>query len=147
MKNPTLQQKAVPTKVWIVDDEPISRFIIRKCIPSDAHFKVVGEFEDGKDAFDRLKEVQPGDCNFPDVIILDVNMPFMDAWDFMSQFEQLFLKEEAPKVFILSSSEHKDDIAQSKKYPAIQEYLVKPTSVDDMERTLARHFSLEKKVV
>lgn len=135
------------TRVWIVDDEPISRFIVRKCIPSPNQFEVVGEFEDGKDAIDCLEQLQPTDLKFPDVIILDVNMPFMDAWDFMSRYEEIFQNEDGPIIFILSSSEHEDDLAQSKSYSAIQEYLVKPTSVDDMEQTLARHFSTVKKVV
>ena len=147
MENFKQQDRSFTTRVWIVDDEPISRFIIKKCIPDIHEFNVVGEFEDGKDAIETLEHLSSEDEQFPDVIILDVNMPIMDGWDFMSRFEEHFQNKDHPKVFILSSSEHQDDLDQCKKFSAIQEYLVKPTSIDLMEETLARHFDLAKKVV
>lgn len=145
MTTPSKKLYRYATRVWIVDDEPISRFIMRRCIPDNGEFVIAGEFDDGQKAMDKLKSLQHNDDAFPDVIILDVNMPLLDGWEFMELFQDLFKKNDSPKVFIVSSSEHEDDIARSHEFAAIEEYLLKPISMEVMERVMLYHF--QQKVV
>ncbi len=131
-----------PTRIWIVDDEPISRFVLRKCIPSPERFQVVAEYENGLDALHDLETcVKKQYQKVPDVIILDINMPFMDAWEFMDRYENLFKEGDGPKVFILSSSANDQDLNRSRSFEAIEEYLIKPTSLLEMQDILKKHFS------
>lgn len=63
----------------------------------------------------------------PDIIFLDLNMPFMNGWDFMDEFKKLKLDIE---VVVLTSSSEKEDIDKSVQTYGIEKYFVKPLSLD-----------------
>jgi len=59
--------------VFVVDDHPLYRQALADAVSADPRLKVVGEAASGREALDRLLEVQP------DVTVLDVKMPGMDG--------------------------------------------------------------------
>ena len=59
-------------KLLIVDDSPISRKMLRSCIPKDRELEIV-EAHDGLDGLEKYKEHQP------DVTFMDLTMPVMDG--------------------------------------------------------------------
>jgi DNA-binding NarL/FixJ family response regulator len=67
----------MPWNVFIVDDNPVVRDIVRGVFEELPEFRVCGEAENGKQAIDRLQWLKPG----PDVIVLDLSMPDMNGLD------------------------------------------------------------------
>ena len=63
----------MPHKVLIVDDNSLLRSLLRTCIEKDPDWKVCGEAENGREAINKVKELDP------DVVILDLQMPVMDG--------------------------------------------------------------------
>jgi two-component system chemotaxis response regulator CheY len=61
-------------KILVVDDSPISRKIIKSCIPKDRGY-VIHEAGDGSAGFEAYKEIRP------DLTFMDLTMPVMDGFE------------------------------------------------------------------
>jgi CheY-like chemotaxis protein len=65
----------------------------------------------------------------PDVIFLDIDMPLMDGFQFLDEFENLSLvTRKKCRIVMLTSSINPQDFNRSKKYPNVKMYLNKPLS-------------------
>ena len=64
-----------PTRVLIVDDEPLARERIRTLLSEDTGFEVAGEAADGAAAAQAINTLNP------DLVFLDVQMPGADGFD------------------------------------------------------------------
>lgn len=121
-------------KIWVIDDDAIYQIIITKIIQKTALFSSISSFRDGKEGIIALINTIENKESLPDIILLDINMPVMDGWEFMQEMGMLqSLKNENISVYIASSSIAIEDRNKSKKYPAILGYLSKPISINDIE--------------
>ncbi|WP_318344204.1 response regulator [Flagellimonas baculiformis] len=91
------------SSIFIVDDDPITVFGIKKVLKPVAICDDVQIFQNGKEAFDALKERTENDQCIPEVIFLDINMPIMDGWDFLEELIGLDIKERIIINMITSS--------------------------------------------
>lgn len=89
--------------IYIIDDDPIILFGIRKMLPLVTDCKSIHEFENGKSAFESLKESLLSKKEMPDVIFLDINMPIMDGWEFLEAFQKLDVDKRI-RINIITSS-------------------------------------------
>lgn len=89
--------------IFIVDDDPITVFGIKKMLKSITKCDDVQIFQNGKEAYDALLERHESNKTIPDVIFLDINMPIMDGWDFLDELIILDLKEHIIINMITSS--------------------------------------------
>jgi two-component system, chemotaxis family, chemotaxis protein CheY len=69
-------------KILIVDDSPVSRAIIKKCLPKGHDYDVV-EAGDGREGLEKFKEVKP------DITFLDLTMPVMDGFEALAEIKKL----------------------------------------------------------
>ena len=108
--------------VYIVDDDPIIVFGLRKLLQQIGFSNGVASFMNGKLALESIKTNLKAKERMPEVIFLDINMPIMDGWQFLEAFIDLPVKE-AVKVNIVTSSidpadRQKAEVFQSKtKHP------------------------------
>jgi two-component system chemotaxis response regulator CheB len=80
-------------RIMIVDDAAMMRLVIRNMLSDDPHLYLAGFASNGREALDKLAEVQP------DLILLDIEMPEMDGLEFLRHAR---LKSDA-KVVVLTS--------------------------------------------
>ena len=113
--------------IWIIDDDPIYQIIANKMINKSELFANVLSFKNGKEAIDEFKKKLEGNDNLPNIILLDINMPIMDGWEFMDDMTLLknHIKDEI-HIYIVSSSIAVEDKIKAKNYPEIVDYLIKP---------------------
>jgi chemotaxis family two-component system response regulator Rcp1 len=71
----------------------------------------------------------------PDIIILDLNLPKMDGFDFLMEIKGKENFRTVP-VVILTTSEVKEDIERAKRLKA-DSYLLKPLDLDRFEEILS----------
>ncbi len=63
----------------------------------------------------------------PGLILLDINMPVMSGWDFMTEYEKLSAEQKAKFVVVmLSSSLNHDDVERAEANEHIAAFLHKP---------------------
>jgi two-component system chemotaxis response regulator CheY len=65
-------------RIAIIDDDEIFQFTTRVRLEKLENIQEILSFEDGERAYDYLCLGE----NLPDVILLDINMPIVDGWDF-----------------------------------------------------------------
>jgi len=75
--------------VYIIDDDSITIFGLRKLLAKYSTDLVVEEFRNGKLAFDAILSLLEENFPLPEVIFLDINMPVMDGWAFLDEFLKL----------------------------------------------------------
>lgn len=89
--------------IYIIDDDPITVFGIRKLLSSIEVCNTVNTFGNGKLAIDDIKRIIEENQSLPEVIFLDINMPIMDGWQFLQEFITLPLENKI-RVNIITSS-------------------------------------------
>ncbi len=116
-------------KVMLVDDEADAREAIAKCVDWEAiGFRVVAEAENGEDALDKSEQFAP------DVVLTDIQMPFMDGLTFCRK-----LKELMPEVRIIIFSGYDDfEYAQEAIRLEAEEYILKPINAEELVRVFEK---------
>jgi response regulator RpfG family c-di-GMP phosphodiesterase len=111
------------TRVLMIDDDRISNFINLKLM-NKVGFREIFVAENGEQAIELLKK----DTNVPELIFLDINMPVMDGFGFLEDYNHLKItNREKVKICVLTSSTHPDDVQKMKEL-GIKHYISKPLS-------------------
>mgnify|MGYP000042928185 CR=1 FL=1 len=120
--------------IFVVDDDLVYHFIIKKLF-SKCNIEVnTSYFFNGLEAISDLKNKVETD-NVPDLILLDINMPVYDGWQFLEEFKKLKqnLKKDI-EVYLVSSSNDVSDLNKSKEYKdEVKKYYYKPMTQEDFE--------------
>lgn len=69
--------------IYIVDDDAITIFGIKKILKRTVNYDTIHEFENGARALNSIVQNYKNSGTTPDVIFLDLNMPIMDGWQFL----------------------------------------------------------------
>ena len=118
--------------VFVVDDDKIHHFIIKKLLESNNINIEPVFFENGLDAINDLKGKINNGGILPDLILLDINMPVLDGWQFLEEFMDLKIKPTQDiLIHIISSSDNRIDIEKAASFKElIGNYFVKPMTSD-----------------
>src|SRR6201992_3883696 len=128
--------------ILLVDDDEINNFISIKLIKKALLNTEIMAFLYGKYAIDLLLEIQRTDpSKLPDYILLDINMPIMNGWEFLDEYTRLNIDPLGKcKVYIISSSVFSNDINKARSYPIVKDFVSKPLNVDKIKEL----FEVEK---
>lgn len=113
--------------VMIVDDNDTDNFISKRIIEITRFAKEVEIKSSGKSALEYLEENKDNAERLPNLIFLDINMPIVDGFVFLYEFEKFAedLKDRC-KVVILSSSDNKRDIDKIVNNDHVIKFVTKP---------------------
>ena len=109
-------------RVLLVDDSEAVNFLHRKLLRRHIPDCEVWVTINGQEALDRI--AQSESC--PDVIVLDINMPVMDGFEFLETVNQQKLCIGHSKIFIVTSSDRDEDRDKALGYSFVKGYLQKP---------------------
>ncbi|MDQ0107305.1 CheY-like chemotaxis protein [Chitinophaga terrae (ex Kim and Jung 2007)] len=115
--------------IFIVDDDPIHQQIAKIMIERQAISTGIRVFSDAQEVLDYLRENAGNDAALPDLILLDLNMPVMDGWEFLEEYAAFC--NDLPKqirIFVLTSSIDEKDRERVAGYKFVTGYLTKPLS-------------------
>ncbi len=121
--------------VYVIDDDKIFHFIINKLLAKNDIDANLSFFYNGLEALQEIKENLTCDELLPDLILLDINMPILDGWQFLEEYQQI--KEQfvtQPEIYLISSSDNVLDTDKAKEFSdVIKSYLLKPVNNQDIE--------------
>ena len=125
-----INNKAI--SVLLVDDDEINNFISIKLIKKALLNTEIMACLNGKYAIEQLSDIQKKDPNkLPDYILLDINMPIMNGWEFLDEYKRLNLDPLGKsKIYIISSSVFSNDINKARSYPLVKDFISKPLNVE-----------------
>jgi CheY-like chemotaxis protein len=114
---------------YIIDDDPIFVYSLKKLISLRNYCDEVFSFPNGADALEALKNANNTGILMPDIILLDINMPIMDGWEFLVEYAKLKPEINKPiTLFILTSSINDQDIKRAKAIESVNSYITKPVT-------------------
>src|SRR6201991_2463783 len=124
-----------PVSVLLIDDDEINNFISIKLIKKALLNTEIMACLNGKFAIDQLADIQKRDpSKMPDYILLDINMPIMNGWEFLEEFKRLNIDPLGKsKIYIISSSVFSNDINKAKSYPLVKDFISKPLNVEKIK--------------
>jgi len=129
--------------IMLVDDDPALNWISGKIIEIGGFAENVIDFINPKEALDYLKNKNINKEELPNVLFLDINMPYINGWDFLQELRVVcphFSKDSL--IYILTSSDFNEDVERAKNFPELSGYFVKPLSPDYFREVLLSMNSL-----
>jgi CheY-like chemotaxis protein len=124
--------------IMLIDDNEIDNFINEKLIKAYHFAENVYVHTSTKSALEYLKNVEvtlndiPHDL-IPSHILLDINMPILDGFHFLEEFEKFSLELiEKIKIVMLTTSLNPMDIEKSKNYKQVVKFIHKPLTENEL---------------
>lgn len=113
-------------KILIVDDHMVVREGLKMILETDHRFEITGEAENGQTALRLIEQLSP------DVVLLDLNMPFMSGEETLQALNAR--QSEIPVIILTTYNE--DDLMINALALGAKGYLLKDTSRDELFRTI-----------
>ncbi|HRO43286.1 MAG TPA: response regulator [Flavipsychrobacter sp.] len=120
----------------VIDDSKLDCFIAEKVIQNTGRSESVRTFAAATDALEYIQTL-PDDKKT--VVLVDIQMPVMNGFDFLEQFEKSVPQEKRSNFIInlLSSSINETDQIRAKAYKFVNRFLNKPLTKSTLENMLA----------
>lgn len=115
----------------IIDDNKIDLLVATKAIElSKQAIASIHQFSGATAALEFIKSFQ---SNVHTIMLIDIQMPVMNGFEFMEAFEQLGDELKANySCFFLTSSSNDLDRLRAQKYPSIKQFLSKPFKTETL---------------
>lgn len=127
--------------VLLIDDSESDNFYHERKIRKMGITDNIHTCFSGQEALDFLKSELEGIHPQPTLIFLDINMPGMNGWEFLQEYEKLEVAQQGEVVLtMLSNSIDERDRSRTKDFKAVQGFYSKPLSEDYLISILEKHF-------
>lgn len=114
--------------VYLIDDNLVSQFAIKIVMEQSKTPSKVSCFDNAKEGLIALKKSIATQEDIPRIILLDLNMPVMNGWDFLDELEKLGTITDSIEIFIISSFTNTQDRNKAQNHPFVKGYFEKPLS-------------------
>ena len=112
--------------VLLADDHLVVREGLRNLLEAEGDIKVAGQAENGREAVQMVKKLRP------EVVLLDIAMPFLNGFEASRQILKI-----APATKVLILSAHSDDeYVEQVTVLGASGYLIKQTSADVLAKAI-----------
>ena len=120
--------------VFVVDDDKVYHFIIKKLLTKNNIDVKPSFYLNGLEAIEEIKGKIKLGISLPDLILLDINMPIMDGWQFLDELKKTnVIVDKNTTIYLVSSSDSVSDISKAKEYQdQIKDYFFKPMTAEDL---------------
>jgi len=123
--------------ICVIDDDMIYQMIVKKIIERTEEFDTIKFYDDGVYA---LADFKDPEVMLPEMILLDINMPQMDGWQFLEgllAFRPNFKNETI--IYIVTSSIAHSDREKANSIEEVSGFLSKPLSVEHLKKLIGKH--------
>ncbi len=118
------------SSILLVDDNASLNMVNMRYIERLELAQQVAEVRNGQEAIDfvlKQNKYANGNPTFvPEVIILDLNMPIMDGFEFLKKYQDIAPQLQTSRIIVLSSSNRQEEKEKALAFEAVEDYWVKP---------------------
>lgn len=115
------------TTLMLIDDSSFDQMIYRRIIQKAGVVQTLLQYLDANEALAYLDDPETPD---PDLILLDINMPKMDGFEFLDCATERLGPALCPVLIMLTTALNHRDKARAKSFDAVCDFLKKPLSKD-----------------
>lgn len=119
----------------LIDDDQMFTYLLSKQMRLVDFCDSILIFNDGEEALKHLKPIIETPDTFPSVILLDINMPVLDGWQFLDEFTKFQIRKKIT-VYIVSSSISQADHLKAGNYKEVSNFYIKPIAKDQLVHML-----------
>jgi CheY-like chemotaxis protein len=119
--------------ILLVDDDYINNFLTERLLRKSNIAREVKAVRNGEEALTYLSEEKN---KFPDLILLDMNMPEMGGIEFLKNFKKMIVDKQS-KVILLTGSVHPDEV-KTLEILGYHDLIQKPFSEEKLYQILSR---------
>lgn len=125
----------------LIDDNKDDNFFHERVIKKNNSADVVVTKQSGMAALEYLKNKENNESPHPDMIFLDINMPGLNGWEFLAEYDKLD-KELQSKIVIvmLTTSENPDDKEKALALNVLADFRIKPISKNMLNEIIEKYF-------
>ena len=119
--------------IALVDDDRIYQFTTERILQRlDNEVRFLW-FKDGEEALTYMDDNVEHADKLPDILIVDINMPFLDGWQFLEAFNGLRERMAKPiDIYMVSSSNDDRDMQRAKSTVGVRDYVEKPITKEKL---------------
>lgn len=133
-----------PLKIAVVDDDQIYHFIINRTLSKLQQDTIILNFSNCADFFNFLKRNITNNDHVPDLVLLDLNTPFMNGWDFLESYKEIQPSlEKHMEIYLVSSSVDPNDAEQANNNSHLSGFFSKPLTPEQLLEMIQK-FSLKQ---
>jgi len=104
-RSPGVMRDAPPRRVLLVEDHEADVMLTREAL---AHTGIVADVHIVRNGLDALRVLQDGGHQLPELILLDINMPFLDGFETLHAIKQDAVLKRIPIVMLTTSGAVRD---------------------------------------
>ena len=124
--------------VLLVDDDETNNFLVKHMLSKIDSCDKIFTALNGEDALQQIVQYHKENIQI-DLIFLDINMPVMDGFEFLDEYQKLPSElHSKTTIMMISSSVHPDDLNKVKTYECVDEFIEKPLSVQIIKDVIKR---------
>ncbi len=129
--------------ILLVDDDEVYLYVTTKILKNLTKDILVNTFTDGEQAIEYIRLCIQGSVELPEIILLDINMPFLDGWGFLSEFKKMkpVLPNHQVNIFMVTSSNNPNDFKRAQEFEELTGYVIKPVYEDKMAEILTEVYN------
>lgn len=117
----------------LIDDSEIDNLVNKHILTKSDLANEIMIFSLAQEALDFFSNSPTSE--YPDLILLDINMPIMNGFGFLQEYSTLLAdKANEINIFMLSSSVDPNDIRKSEEYNFVKGFISKPLSLDHLSK-------------
>ena len=119
--------------IALVDDDRIYQFTTERILQRlDSEVRFLW-FKDGEEALAYMDDHVDHAEMLPDILIVDINMPFLDGWQFLDAFNGLRERMAKPiDIYMVSSSNDDRDMKRARSTVGVRDYVEKPITKEKL---------------
>lgn len=127
----------------LIDDNKSDNFFHERVIRKSNAAKKVIVRESAEEALAYLRNKENNkDDEHPEIILLDINMPGMNGWEFIEEYEKLDKCMQSQMIVVmLTTSENPDDYLQAKKHNILADFKSKPLTVQMLNDIMDKYYN------